>query len=80
MTPRSGERSVASALSDGLPSPSAEGLAADLRALEVFTRPDRPYMRRAFSHEDRAARQCLTGRMTEGELMPAVDAASNQIG
>jgi hypothetical protein len=71
---------VSDALSDGLPRPSAERLAADLRALEAFTRPDRPYTRRAFSDEDRAARQWLTGRMAEAGLAPAVDAAGNQIG
>jgi beta-ureidopropionase / N-carbamoyl-L-amino-acid hydrolase len=71
---------VSDALSNGLPRPSAERLAADLRALETFTRPDRPYTRRAFSDEDRAARQWLTGRMTEAGLVPAVDAAGNQIG
>ena len=37
---------MSDALSDGLPRPSAERLAADLRALEAFTRPDRPYTRR----------------------------------
>ena len=71
---------MSDALSDGLPRPSTERLAADLRALEAFTRPDRPYTRRAFSDEDRAARQWLTGRMTEAGLVPAVDAAGNQIG
>ena len=71
---------MSDALSDGLPRPSAERLAADLRALEAFTRPDRPYTRRAFSDEDRAARQWLTGRMVEAGLAPAVDAAGNQIG
>jgi beta-ureidopropionase / N-carbamoyl-L-amino-acid hydrolase len=71
---------MSDALSDGLPRPSAERLAADLRALEAFTRPDRPYTRRAFSDEDRAARQWLTGRMAEAGLAPAVDAAGNQIG
>jgi N-carbamoyl-L-amino-acid hydrolase len=71
---------VSEALSDRLPRPSAERLAADLHALEAFTRPDRPYTRRAFSDEDRAARQWLTGRMAEAGLVPAVDAAGNQIG
>ena len=71
---------MSDARSDGLPRPSTERLAADLRALEAFTRPDRPYTRRAFSDEDRAARQWLTGRMTEAGLVPAVDAAGNQIG
>jgi hypothetical protein len=46
----------------------------------VFTRPDRPYTRRAFSDEDRAARRWLAGRMAEAGLVPAVDAAGNQIG
>ena len=64
----------APALSDRLPRPSAERLAADLRALEAFTRPDRPYTRRAFSDEDRAARQWLAGRMAEAGLVPTVDA------
>jgi N-carbamoyl-L-amino-acid hydrolase len=71
---------VSEALSAALPPPSAERLAADLRALEVFTRSDRPYTRRAFSDEDRAARQWLTGRMAAAGLVPAVDAAANQIG
>ncbi len=68
------------ARSAGLPRPSPERLAADLRALEAFTRPDRPYTRRAFSDEDRAARQWLTRRMAEAGLTPSVDAAGNQIG
>lgn len=68
------------ALSDGLPPPSAERLAGDVRALERFTRPDRPWTRRAFSDEDRAARAWLAGRMTEAGLEPAVDAAGNVIG
>jgi N-carbamoyl-L-amino-acid hydrolase len=68
------------ALSDPLPRPSPERLAADLRALEALTRPDRPYTRRAFSDEDRAARQWLAGRMADAGLVPAVDAAGNQIG
>ena len=63
-----------------MPQPSAERLAADLQALEAFTRPDRPYTRRAFSDEDRAARQWLAGRMAEAGLVLAVDAAGNQIG
>jgi N-carbamoyl-L-amino-acid hydrolase len=71
---------VSDALSAELPRPSAERLAADLRALEIFTRPDRPYTRRAFSDEDRSARQWLTGRMAEAGLAPVVDAAGNQIG
>jgi N-carbamoyl-L-amino-acid hydrolase len=71
---------MSAALSDHLPRPSPERLAADLRALEALTRPDRPYTRRAFSDEDRAARQWLAGRMTEAGLVPAVDAAGNQIG
>lgn len=66
--------------SAGLPRPSPERLATDLRALEAFTRPDRPYTRRAFSDEDRAARRWLAGRMTEAGLAPSVDAAGNQIG
>ena len=68
------------ALSAPLPRPAAERLSADLRALEAFTRPDRPYTRRAFSDEDRAARQWLAGRMTEAGLVPTVDPAGNQIG
>ena len=71
---------MSDALSDGLPRPSPERLAADLRALEAFTRPDRPYTRRAFSDEDRAARKWLAGRMAEAGLVPVVDAAGNQIG
>jgi beta-ureidopropionase / N-carbamoyl-L-amino-acid hydrolase len=71
---------VSEALSGPLPRPSAERLAADLRALEAFTRSDRPYTRRAFSDEDRAARQWLTGRMADAGLAPRVDAAGNQIG
>jgi len=71
---------VTTALSDPLPRPSPDRLAADLRALEALTRPDRPYTRRAFSDEDRAARQWLAGRMAEARLVPAVDAAGNQIG
>lgn len=71
---------MSDALSAGLPRPSVERLAADLTALEAFTRPDRPYTRRAFSDEDRAARQWLAGRMAQAGLVPAVDAAGNQIG
>jgi N-carbamoyl-L-amino-acid hydrolase len=71
---------VSDALSAGLPRPSAERLAGDLRALETFTRPERPYTRRAFSDEDRSARQWLAGRMVEAGRGPAVDAAGNQIG
>jgi N-carbamoyl-L-amino-acid hydrolase len=71
---------VTTALSDRLPRPSPDRLAADLRALEALTRPDRPYTRRAFSDEDRAARQWLAGRMAEAGLVPTVDAAGNQIG
>lgn len=69
-----------SALSRDLPLPSAERLAADLAALERFTRADRPYTRRAFSDEDRAARIWLAEQMVEGGLEVRVDAASNQIG
>jgi N-carbamoyl-L-amino-acid hydrolase len=68
------------ALSGGLPRPSAERLAADLRALEAFTRPDRPYTRRAFSDQDRAARRWLAGQTAEAGLTLTVDAAGNQIG
>ena len=68
------------ALSAPLLRPAAERLSADLRALEAFTRPDRPYTRRAFSDQDRAARQWLAGRMTEAGLVPTVDPAGNQIG
>jgi N-carbamoyl-L-amino-acid hydrolase len=71
---------MSGALSAGLPRPSAARLAADLRALEAFTRPERPYTRRAFSDEDRAARRWLAGRMAEAGLVLAVDAAGNQIG
>ena len=71
---------VSRALSDGVPRPSAERLAADLQALQAFTRPDRPYTRRAFSDEDRAARRWLAGRMAESGLELTVDAAGNQIG
>jgi N-carbamoyl-L-amino-acid hydrolase len=71
---------VSDARSAGLPQPSAERLAGDVRALETFTRPDRPYTRRAFSDEDRSARQWLSDRMAEAGLHPTVDAAGNQIG
>jgi N-carbamoyl-L-amino-acid hydrolase len=71
---------VGEALSAPLEPQSAERLAADLRALEAFTRADRPFTRRAFSDEDRAARQWLTGRMADTGLVPTVDAAGNQIG
>lgn len=71
---------MTTALSDPLLRPSPDRLAADLRALEALTRPDRPYTRRAFSDEDRAARQWLAGRMAEARLVPTVDAAGNQIG
>jgi N-carbamoyl-L-amino-acid hydrolase len=70
----------AASLSRGLPAPSAERLDADLRALERFTRPERPYTRRAFSAEDRAARGWLAARMTDAGLEVAVDAAGNVIG
>jgi N-carbamoyl-L-amino-acid hydrolase len=68
------------ALSSDLPPPSAERLHADLEALERFTRPDRPYTRRAFSDEDRAARAWLAERMAEAGLAVRVDAAANVIG
>jgi N-carbamoyl-L-amino-acid hydrolase len=67
-------------LSAGLPEPSAARLADDLRALEGLTRPDRPYTRRAFSDEDRAARAWLAARMSEAGLAVSIDAAGNQIG
>jgi beta-ureidopropionase / N-carbamoyl-L-amino-acid hydrolase len=70
----------APALSADLPVPSADRLAADLQALERLTRADRPYTRRAFSDEDRAARAWLAERMTEAGLEPRVDAAANVIG
>lgn len=69
-----------SPLSKDLPAPSAERLAADVHALEGFTRPDRPYTRRAFSDEDRAARAWLAERMAEAGLDVAVDTAGNMIG
>jgi hypothetical protein len=50
------------ALSRELPVPSAEGLHADIQALEALTRPGRPYTRRAFSDEDRAARRWLASK------------------
>ncbi len=68
------------ALSEGFPVPSADQLAADVRALEAFTRPDRPYTRRAFSDEDRGARGWLAARMAEAGLAVTVDAAANLIG
>jgi len=67
-------------LSRDLPAPSAARLVADLAALERLTRPDRPYTRRAFSDEDRAARAWLAGRMAEAGLQVTVDAAANVIG
>jgi N-carbamoyl-L-amino-acid hydrolase len=60
--------------------PSAERLAADLAALERFTRADRPYTRRAFSDEDRAARAWLAEQMTAAGLAVTTDAAANVIG
>ncbi|HEV8676513.1 MAG TPA: Zn-dependent hydrolase [Methylomirabilota bacterium] len=71
---------MASAWSKDLPAPSPERLAADLRALERFTRPDRPYTRRAFSDEDRAARAWLADAMATAGLAVTVDAAANVIG
>lgn len=68
------------ALSQALPAPSAERLAADLAALAAFTRPDRPYTRRAFSDEDRAAREWLAERMAQAGLGVSVDPAANQVG
>jgi N-carbamoyl-L-amino-acid hydrolase len=68
------------ARSKDLPTPSAERLAADVQALERLTRPDRPYTRRAFSDEDRAARAWLAARMAETGLEVRVDAAGNVIG
>lgn len=67
-------------LSEELAGPSRERLSADLRALEAMTRPDRPYTRRAFSDEDRAARSWLAERMVEAGLEGTVDAAANVIG
>ena len=61
---------MSAALSDGLPVRRAERLAADLGALEALTRPDRPYTRRAFSDEDRSARQWLTGPDDRGRARP----------
>jgi N-carbamoyl-L-amino-acid hydrolase len=71
---------VSEALSAGLPGPSTDRLGADLRALEACTRPDRPYTRRAFSDEDRAARRWLSAEMDAAGLAVTVDAAGNQIG
>jgi beta-ureidopropionase / N-carbamoyl-L-amino-acid hydrolase len=71
---------VSEVLSTGLPRPSADRLAADLEALEACTRPDRPYTRRAFSDEDRAARRWLSAEMVAANLDVTVDAAGNQIG
>jgi len=68
------------ALSQDLPAPSAGRLAADVQALERLTRPGRPYTRRAFSDEDRAARAWLAARMAETGLEVRVDAAGNVIG
>ena len=68
------------AASAGLPLPSAERLAADLEALAAFTRPERPYTRRAFSDEDRAARAWIAERMTAAGLAVRTDAAANVIG
>ena len=78
MTPQSG--AVGPPLSRDLPAPSAEWLAADLAALEGFTRRDRPYTRRAFTDQDRAARAWLALRMAESGLVLGVDPAANQIG
>jgi N-carbamoyl-L-amino-acid hydrolase len=71
---------VSGALSAAGPAPSEARLDADLHALAAFTRPDRPYTRRAFSDEDRAARAWLAARMAEAGLAVTVDAAGNQIG
>ena len=60
------ERPVSDARSAGLPQPSAERLAGDLRALETFTRPDRPYTRRAFSDEDRCGAPVAVGSHGRG--------------
>lgn len=68
------------ARSASLPAPSPARLADDLQVLEALTRPDRPYTRRAFSDEDRAARAWLAARMAEAGLAVTVDAAGNQIG
>lgn len=68
------------ALSRDVPAPSAERLAADVEALAAFTRRERPYTRRAFSDEDRAARAWLAERMAEAGLDVTVDAAANMIG
>lgn len=71
---------TATHLSRTLPAPSATRLAADVEALTRLTRVDRPYTRRAFSDEDRAARRWLTGEMTAAGLAVTVDAAGNVIG
>jgi N-carbamoyl-L-amino-acid hydrolase len=71
---------LSAALSGAGPLPSGDRLAADLQAVTAFTRPDRPYTRRAFSDEDRAARAWLAGRMAAAGLTVTVDAAGNQIG
>ncbi len=71
---------TSAALSDDLPAPSADRLAADVEALARLTRPDRPYTRRAFSDEDRAARAWLAARMVEAGLEVRTDAAANVIG
>jgi N-carbamoyl-L-amino-acid hydrolase len=68
------------ARSAALPVPSAQRLAADVEALAKLTRPERPYTRRAFSAEDRAARAWLAERMAEAGLEVAIDAAANVIG
>src|SRR5262245_1026623 len=67
-------------LSARLPRPSAERLTADLGVLETCTRRERPYTRRAFSDEDRAARRWLAAEMAAAGLAVTVDAAGNQIG
>lgn len=67
-------------LSRDFPVPDERRLRADLEALAALTRPDRPWTRRAFSEEDRAARRWLTDRMAEAGLIPRVDAAANVIG
>jgi N-carbamoyl-L-amino-acid hydrolase len=71
---------VTPVLSKDLPSPSAERLDTDLRALARFTRSDRPYTRRSFSDEDRAARAWLADALAGAGLAVSVDAAANVIG
>ena len=57
-----------------------ERIENDLRMLETFTEPDAPWTRRAFSLQNKEAREWLAGQFRAAGLDVYNDAASNLIG